>query len=233
MNPYVIDRSKLNTYLFLAVILIIASFFLGYFTAQYQAGNAFSNLESEPTVKPEPELQTNMESGISETTLNGQSVAPAKPTTVTTITKPPAKTQSKSAKKTVKKPVVQKKPVSQTVKSPRVKNKPVPKTVKPVIKDMAAVSTPGSTLANTPVSSGELKYSVQAGLFGNLVNANKFLDQLQIAGFDAYMDDHQDADGTIRYNVRFGRFASRVEAEQRLETYRQGFSTPAYVIINP
>ena len=223
MNPYVIDRSKLNLYIFFAVLLIIISFVSGYFLAQYRAGLVFSGLGSVSEIKSESEQpgiavdesetlskQSDTEAGLNadSSVIDAKQVEPASPVSV--------------------------KPVTQ---NPRAKPQPITQTKaeihKPATQAIAKVTSPDSDLASTPEASDQFKYSVQAGLFGNLANANKFLYQLQMAGFDGYMDEHQGDDGVIRYNVRFGRFASRAEAEQRLAVYRQGFSTPAYVIINP
>lgn len=223
MNPYVIDRSKLNLYIFFAVLLIITSFFSGYFLAQYRAGIVFSGLDSVSEIKSESvqpgtavdesetlskQPDTEAESNADSSVMDVEQVELASPVSAKPVTqKPRAKPQSITQTKTV----IQ----------------------KPVTQAIARVTGPDSDLSSASDASGEFKYSVQAGLFGNLANANKFLYQLQMAGFDGYMDDHQGDDGVIRYNVRFGRFASRAEAEQRLAIYRQGFSTPAYVIINP
>jgi len=223
MNPYVIDRSKLNFYIVFAVILIISSFFSGYYFAQYRAGNVFSATEPETEINSVSEqvkkieldeLKTSSTGPGSEAKINQESAAIKAKQTDVSSTKP-VKSVTKNTRP---------KPPSISQSKPRLK--------KPVTQTMADATSPDSSLASASVSSNKLRYSVQAGMFGNQVNANKFLYQLQTAGFDGYMDEHQGDDGVMRYNVRFGRFASRAEAEQRLGIYRQGFSTPAYVIIN-
>lgn len=228
MKPYVIDRRQLNFYIFFAVVLIITSFFLGVFTAQYWAGNRFLSLDSEQAIKPEleSELQKSTDSDVSDTV----SEAPGSDienNTVSPVIKSP---QSGAGNSSAIKPAVpatrSKPPVASQTKSTK-------QTMKPVPQAMAEAGSDTDDEEAASVAPDTFKYSVQAGMFGNLENASRFLDQLQIAGFDGYMEEHEGADGVIRYNVRFGRFASRAEAEQRLVTYKRGFSTPAYVIINP
>ena len=227
MKPYVIDRRQLNLYIFFAVVLIITSFFLGVFTAQYWTGNSLLSLDSEQAIKPEleSELQS-IESDVSDTV----SEAPGSDienNTVSPVTKSP---QSGGGNSSAIKPAVpatrSKPPVASQTKSTK-------QIIKPVQQATAEAGSETDDEEAASVASDTFKYSVQAGMFGNLENASRFLDQLQIAGFDGYMEEHEGADGVIRYNVRFGRFASRAEAEQRLVTYKRGFSTPAYVIINP
>ena len=68
MKPYVIDRRQLNFYIFFAVVLIITSFFLGFFTAQYWTGNRFLSLDSEQAIKSELESELkNTDSDVSDT----------------------------------------------------------------------------------------------------------------------------------------------------------------------
>ncbi|MCW8956869.1 MAG: SPOR domain-containing protein [Gammaproteobacteria bacterium] len=178
-------------------------------------------MESEPAIMPGAEPEKGADPEVPEALLNGQSIESDQNTDLQ-ASKPRL---PESSSRTSEKPVAQ-----ATRSNSPVQSKPVSQAAKPAAEDMAYKRTPASS---APVSSDERKYSIQAGMFGSLVNANKFLDQLHAAGFDVYMEEHQGTDGIIRYNVRFGHFASRTEAEQRLENYQQGFSTPAYVIINP
>ena len=224
MKPYVIDRRQLNFYIFFAVVLIITSFFLGVFTAQYWTGNRFLSLDSEQAIKSELESELkNTDSDVSDTV----SKAPGSDVENSPVIKSP---QSGAADPVSIKPAVpvtrSRPPVPSQTKSTKQPVKPVPQATA-----MAGSDTDDEETAS--VAPDIFKYSVQAGMFGNLENASRFLDQLQIAGFDGYMEEHEGADGVIRYNVRFGRFASRAEAEERLVSYKRGFSTPAYVIINP
>lgn len=225
MKPYVIDRRQLNFYIFFAVVLIITSFFLGFFTAQYWTGNRFLSLDSEQAIKSEleSELPQSTDSDVSDTV----SKAPGSDIEDSPVIKSP---QSGVADPISIKPAV---PVTRSRPPVASQTKSTKQTVKPVPQATAKSGSDTDDEETASVAPDIFKYSVQAGMFGNLENASRFLDQLQIAGFDGYMEEHEGADGEIRYNVRFGRFASRAEAEQRLVSYKRGFSTPAYVIINP
>ncbi|MFW2372433.1 MAG: SPOR domain-containing protein [Gammaproteobacteria bacterium] len=188
--------------------------------AQYRAGTVLFGIEPESVIKPELEQQHQIdtdEPGTSSRDPGSESELINKDT-------PEIKAQQGNVSSTA--------PAKLVTNSTRSKPQSISKK-KPITQNMAEATEPDTGLAAPSVTSSKLKYSVQAGLFGNQGNANRFLYQLQTAGFDGYMDEHLGDDGVIRYNVRFGRFASRVEAEQRLDIYRQGFNTPAYVIINP
>ena len=206
MKPYVIDRSKLNLFIIFAVLLIIASFVSGYYWALYRTGNMSSVYVIEPSDQPEPNSLNRSE--IDPVIVNSESQGSKTEATPLNSAQTEKKIPAKASKKT-------------TTRTP--------------IRQSVSGSTPSSKVkvSNKASITNQGKYSVQAGMFGSLTNANKFLEQLQSAGFAAYMQPHQAPDGVIRYNVRFGQFASKADAEQRLTTYKKGFSTPAYVIVNP
>lgn len=195
MKPYVIDRSKLNISIVLALLLIVASFITGYYWALYRTGQLSSNETASDYI-----VNSNQELAVEEiqTTDSGS----------TQLTG--------SAEKNL-----------------------AERSLTPTNQTGSTQTAPTETASTTTTANDKTllqqkgKYSVQAGMFGSLTNANKFLNQLKAAGFEAYMQPHQASDGVMRYNVRFGRFATKADAELRLTEYKQGFSTPAYVIINP
>jgi cell division septation protein DedD len=65
----------------------------------------------------------------------------------------------------------------------------------------------------------KIKYSIQAGVYGRLVNAEKMMRMLQAQHLDAYVSDYTNRKNEVHYNVRFGYFADKKTAIAALDEY--------------
>jgi len=85
-----------------------------------------------------------------------------------------------------------------------------------------------SSLTNDQLN--EIKYSVQVGMYGNLVNAENMVEMLQAKQFDAYVADYTNKKNEIRYNVRFGYFANKKAATTGLKKYKEVEKGDGYLV---
>lgn len=76
----------------------------------------------------------------------------------------------------------------------------------------------------------EKRYTIQAGTYSRLENAKIMLSQLQQQQLDAYITDYRNRKKQLRYNVRFGAFASKKNAREQLAEYRVQPGRDAYIV---
>ncbi len=104
-------------------------------------------------------------------------------------------------------------------------------------KQAAETAAQDSTAADTATATNQAEaenrryYSIQAGMFASKTNAMSFIEKLAGKNFEAYMSDFVSSSGTVKYNVRVGRFENRDQARSQLREYQKSFTTPAYVVI--
>ncbi len=99
-----------------------------------------------------------------------------------------------------------------------------------IIKEI--VSTVDTSIKNT-LSLDELskiKYSVQVGMYGSLVNAENMMKMLQAQHYDAYVTDYTNRKNEVRYNVRFGYFTDKQSAIEKLTGFKTGQKNGAYLV---
>lgn len=73
-------------------------------------------------------------------------------------------------------------------------------------------------------------YSIQVGMYGQLENAERKVEELIATDLSAYLTDYMNKQNKIRYNVRFGYFANRSSARQALATYEKVLSGSGYIV---
>ncbi len=71
----------------------------------------------------------------------------------------------------------------------------------------------------TSAELNNIKYSIQVGIYGRLINAENMMRMLQAQHLDAYVSDDTSKKNEIRYNVRFGYFVDRKSATSALKNY--------------
>jgi len=76
----------------------------------------------------------------------------------------------------------------------------------------------------------EIKYSVQVGMYGRLVNAENMVTILQAKKFDAYITDYTNKNDETRYNVRFGYFTSKTSASNKLKAFKEKQNGDGYLV---
>ncbi len=71
----------------------------------------------------------------------------------------------------------------------------------------------------TSAELNSIKYSIQVGTYGRLVNAENMMRMLRAQHIDAYVSDDTNKKNEIRYNVRFGYFVDKKSAKIALKNY--------------
>lgn len=82
----------------------------------------------------------------------------------------------------------------------------------------------------TPENIDEIKYSIQAGVYGRLSNAENVMKQLKTEKFDAYVTEYLNKNNKTRYNVRLGYFVDKKSALPTLSHFRKEKNSEAYLI---
>jgi len=103
------------------------------------------------------------------------------------------------------------------------KTKPVSVTSIEAAKSMDVLSLSSSELS-------EIKYSVQVGMYGKLINAENMSKKLQSKKFDAYVANYTNKKNETRYNVRFGYFVSKKKAMVALKKYKESQKGDGYLV---
>jgi len=85
-----------------------------------------------------------------------------------------------------------------------------------------------SSLTNNELN--KIKYSVQVGVYGNLINAENKMKVLQSQQFDAYVSDYKNKKDEIRYNVRFGYYTDKQAAISGLKRYKDVEKGDGYLV---
>ncbi|MDH5484394.1 MAG: SPOR domain-containing protein [Gammaproteobacteria bacterium] len=252
MTPYVIDQQKQNQIAILLIVLLAVSFALGYAFGFQNAKIDMSDTiaqAQEKIVIPDDATQ-GKESTASvdipeqvETSVNKDSTAAGKKTRPAVVKKevttgtgkkqPVVKKQTIVAKPVKlpaeKPPVVKAKPIVKP--KPEVVNKPVAPEIIPPVPVVSAIQEQEDSVA-TQATDKSQRYSIQAGMFEGRDNALKFIDELKTSGFEAYLRDFVSSSGSVKYNVRVGDFDERQQVEETLVTFKQKFTSPAYIVIN-
>ncbi len=76
----------------------------------------------------------------------------------------------------------------------------------------------------------DIKYSIQVGMYGRLVNAENMMKMLQIEQYEAYITDYSNRKNETRYNVRFGYFPDRKSALASLEKFKSDNNGDGYLV---
>jgi cell division septation protein DedD len=76
----------------------------------------------------------------------------------------------------------------------------------------------------------EVKYSIQVGMYGRLINAENMMKVLQVEQYEAYITDYTNKKNETRYNVRFGYFPDRRSALASLEKFKNDNKGDGYLV---
>lgn len=82
----------------------------------------------------------------------------------------------------------------------------------------------------TPDELNKIKYSIQVGMYGQLINAENMMNMLQAKKFDAYVSDYTNKKNEVRYNVRFGYFVDKKAALSALQKYKNDQHGDGYLV---
>lgn len=76
-------------------------------------------------------------------------------------------------------------------------------------------------------------YSIQVGMYGQLENAERKVEELVATDLSVYLADYLNRKNEIRYNVRFGYFADRSSAKRALATFEKELMGSGYIVRLP
>ena len=76
----------------------------------------------------------------------------------------------------------------------------------------------------------KIKYSVQVGVYGRLINAENMTRMLQAQQWDAYVSDYTNKKEELRYNVRLGYYTDKKTAIAALTEYKKSHKGEAYLV---
>ena len=82
----------------------------------------------------------------------------------------------------------------------------------------------------TPAERNNIKYSIQVGIYGRLINAENMMRLLQAQKFNAYVSDYINKKNENRYNVRFGYFRDKKSALSALTEYKNKQKGDGYLV---
>jgi len=95
------------------------------------------------------------------------------------------------------------------------------------------ITNPADALIVTTFTTDELskiKYSIQVGVYGRLINAENMMKVLQAQQYDAYVTDYTNKKNEIRYNVRVGYFADKKSANETLAKFKASQKGDGYLV---
>lgn len=99
------------------------------------------------------------------------------------------------------------------------------------LNDIAATKTQTvNTAAFTFDELNTIKYTVQVGVYGQLINAENLTKRLQKQQLNAYVSDYTNKNNEIRYNVRFGCFVDKKTAVVALKEYKNKQKGDGYLV---
>jgi len=76
----------------------------------------------------------------------------------------------------------------------------------------------------------KIKYTIQVGMYGRLLNAENVMKLLQAQQYDAYVSDYTNKKNKIRYNVRFGYFEDKKTAIAALKKFKTQQKGEGYLV---
>ena len=82
----------------------------------------------------------------------------------------------------------------------------------------------------TPAELISIKFSIQVGIYGRLINAENMMRMLQAQHLDAYVSDYTNKKNENRYNVRFGYFVDKKSALSALKKYKNKQKGDGYLV---
>lgn len=76
----------------------------------------------------------------------------------------------------------------------------------------------------------KIKYSIQVGIYGKLLNAENMMSKLQAQQFDAYVSEYLNKKKEVLYHVRFGYFVDKASAVTALQEYKNKQKGDGYLV---
>lgn len=210
MAPILIDDRRLKIIGFFAVLIMLITF-AGGFLLGYQQATVLNTAGGESAFLAEDNASVdseNMEQPAAEITDAGEKID---------VEQPASAVQATAQTKELKKMDIE--VIEQSIKQEKLT---APAVVLPVDKKPAAlISVDGSS---------KIKFSIQVGVYGRLINAQNMTRELQEQNLDAYVYESNNKGSKFRYNVRVGYFEDKKSALSALKEYKYIQKGDGYVV---
>jgi cell division septation protein DedD len=210
MAPLLIDDRGLKKIGFFAVLIMLITF-AGGFLLGYQQATVFHTADGESVFLTKDNVivdSENMEQPAAEITDAGENID---------VEQPESAVQATAPTKDLKKMDIE--VVEQSIKQDKLA---APAVILPVDEKPAAlISVDGSR---------KIKFSIQVGIYGRLINAQNMREELQEQNLDAYVSESDNKESKFRYNVRFGYFEDKKSALTALKAYKNNQKGDGYVV---
>ena len=100
-------------------------------------------------------------------------------------------------------------------------------------KETASSTTPVNLGINKIIDNAsevDAQYTIQVGLYGIKVNAERRVDELKAMNLSGHLTDFANSKGDTLYNVRFGYFLDKSSVIAALEIYQEHHTGDGYII---
>ncbi|VAW50275.1 hypothetical protein MNBD_GAMMA05-1320 [hydrothermal vent metagenome] len=236
MAPILIDNRGLIKLGLISLLTVLAVFSAGYFSG-YQKASVFYTATSEIENLVLPELNlvdiSSTDSHSPEVILAGEEIDVDQP-----VVTPVLDVQNQNNKKDVAVINIANSLIMSPKKSVEINSsfKVIPQVSTESIQTSSSADDKANDIKKVDISSltddeiNKIKYSVQVGMYGNLINAGNMVKILQAQQFDAYVVDYKNKKNEVRYNVRFGYFADKQAAITGLKRYKDVEKSDGYLV---
>ena len=233
MAPILIDNRGLIKLGLISVLTTVIVFAAGFLSGYQQATTFFATgSEVEILALPVPAvlLETDVEPQLPDTIAAGADID---------VDQPQVESKDKTKNSAAESMVFtssNKEKVNKTIAAP-TSNKPaslghasIKEAIKETVTSNSFQNESGESAATkepdfivvaslTSAELNNIKYSIQVGTYGRLVNAENMMRMLREQHIDAYVSDYTSKKNEIRYNVRFGYFVEKKSAKIALKNY--------------
>ncbi len=230
MAPILIDGRDLVKLGFISMLVSLLVFVTGFFSGYQQATTFLSaGSETESLLLPEKVAAavSEIEPQRPEIIVAGANLDVDQPEEITEAVATPEKVEVVNNVQILQK-AINNETVSAEIK-PALENRKT-QTGMAVLEE---VNTDKKLLVIAELSSDELekiKYSIQVGMYGRLVNAENMMKLLRERQWDAYVSDFSNNKNEVRYNVRFGYYMDKKSAIAALKDYKKTQNGDGYLV---
>lgn len=224
MAPILLDRHHIQTLVILFVISILL-FFVGGYVLGYQQAMKKAISDSLVSELPIPIVESAQTSAVGEySTSNepGEDVDVDKPDAVNK----PVRSALKSDIPVAKKELNNKKRTTGGVLSTK---SDLPKVTKIEVTETEVLNNEFIKIIDN-ANEADAKFSIQVGLYGIRVNAQRRVDELIKKQLSGHLTNFVNEKGDVLFNVRFGYFLDKDSVNEALKTYQQKYTGDGYII---
>ncbi len=248
MAPILIDSRELLKLGFISVLVTFMVFAIGFFCGYQQAATYLTaGSKTESLLLPEKvaAIESQIEAQVPEIIEAGETVDVDQPRTLPETVAAieveviePVTMIKASLEESGNKEIIGHSKTKQSIDDDvPVKNSVLAETTATVIKKdtqkqhrLVAAAVQQVKAEKTAAELEKIKYSVQVGVYGRLINAENMMRMLQAQQWDAYVSDYTNKKEEVRYNVRIGYYTDKKTAMAALTEYKKIQKGEAYLV---